>query len=141
MKIILDRINDKVHMRATNESGISVDMDGSAQIGGQGRGCTPMELVLSGLGGCSSIDVLTILEKQKQKVDSYRVEMDATRSDSTPSVFETAHLKFFVEGDISPDKLIRAVELSMQKYCSVSKMLEESVDITYSLFINGNKVQ
>ncbi len=141
MKIILNRINKKVHMRATNERGISIDIDGNYQTGGEDKGCSPMELVLSGLGGCSSIDVLTILEKQKQKIDNYKVEIDSTRAESVPAVFKTAHLNFFVEGDVDPKKLIRAAELSMQKYCSVSKMLEQTVKITYGLFLNREKIQ
>lgn len=98
----------------------------------------PMELLLMGLASCSSVDIVKILKKQKQTIVYYRVEVDAKRQENlVPSLFETITLKFIFEGDISPLKIERAVSLSVEKYCSVSKILEETAQINYKIELNG----
>lgn len=100
-------------------------MDGPESSGGSNRGSRPMELVLMGLGGCASYDVVTILEKSRQKIVGCVTELTAERASSIPQVFETIHLHFVVTGtDLDPDKVARAVSLSADKYCSASRMLE-----------------
>jgi putative redox protein len=116
---------DNVHFEATADSGHTVLLDGPADSGGQNRGCRPMELVLMGLGGCASFDVVNILRKSRQKVVNCVTELTAQRTDSIPQVFESIHLHFKVSGTGLDDKKVaRAVALSAEKYCSASIMLE-----------------
>lgn len=123
-----------VCFKATTETGHSIVMDGSPEIGGQNLGARPMEMVLVGLGGCTSIDVITMLAKsQANLVKDCQVEITAERSDSIPKVFTQIHVHFKVIGqDLNDKKVARAVSLSAEKYCSVSKMLEASVKMTHS---------
>jgi putative redox protein len=142
MKIKLNRINQSVHLQAVNEQGNVVDIDGAESIGGEGKGARPMQLMLMGLGGCSSMDVLSILQKQKVVLSNYNVNIDAERDpDSTPSLFTNIKIEFIFEGDdlgeVQVKKIKRAVELSMTKYCSVTKIIEKTANITYSSFVNG----
>lgn len=133
MKITLERMNNAVHLVGINENGLTTSIDGSPKIGGEDLGPRPMELVLMAAGSCSSMDVLSILQKMKQEVKSYKVEVNGERDmDAIPSVFTSIHLKFILEGDLDDSKVARAIELSMDKYCSVTHMLRGSVEITYS---------
>ena len=137
MNITLKRANDAVHLIANNESGNEVHIDGSPKIGGEELGARPMELVIMGLGGCSSMDILNILKKQKVVVDKYEVEIDAQRDEeNTPSLFTNIHVVFKLWGDIDPKKAERAASLSMDKYCSVTKILEKTANITYEIKLN-----
>jgi putative redox protein len=79
MKINVKRLNDNFHMEATNEEGNALQMDGSPDIGGEGKGMRPMQLLLAGIGGCSAIDVILILKKQKQVIESFEVEVEGER--------------------------------------------------------------
>lgn len=113
-------------------SGHSLVMDGSVEHGGRDLGVRPMETVLIGLGGCSSIDVILMLKKARQDVTDCQVLLDADRADSVPAVFTNITLKFVVEGrNLSVKQVERVVALSVEKYCSVTKMLEESVNISF----------
>lgn len=137
MKIHLKRVNEKVHLQATNEGGNVVDIDGSPKIGGEDKGARPMELLIMGLGGCSSMDVLSILTKQRVVVDDYEVNITAERdTDNVPSLFTNIHVEFVFKGQVDRAKAERAVNLSMDKYCSVTKILEKSAEITHSIVIN-----
>lgn len=133
MKIKLQRQNNAVHLEAVNESGNAVQIDGSPKIGGEDKGARPMELIIMGLGGCSSMDVISILQKQKQEITDYSVEIDAERdAENTPSLFTNIHVKFTITGKVDPKKAERAITLSMEKYCSVTKILEKTATITHS---------
>ena len=124
-------------MQAQNEEGQSVELDGSAAIGGVGGGMRPMQLLLASLGGCSTIDVISILTKQKQTLEDIQVEVDGERDEEqVPAVFKTIHVTFKLTGDLDQDKVSKAVSLSMDKYCSVAKMLEKTATITYDFTIN-----
>lgn len=138
MKITLKQLNHNYHMRATNESGNIVEMDGSPKIGGENLGARPMEVVLMSLAGCSSIDVISILKKMKQKVTDYDVEVTAERdTDAVPSIFTKIHMKFIVKGDnLEEEKVKRAAQLSAEKYCSVSKILEPTAEITWDVEVS-----
>lgn len=121
-------------MSASNETGNTVEMDGSPAIGGQNLGARPMEVLLMSLAGCSSIDVLSILKKMKQEVTDYDVEVTADRRDEVPAIFSTIHIKFVVTGvQLDTDKVKRAAQLSAEKYCSVSKILEPTATISWSV--------
>lgn len=112
-------------------------MDGSTSIGGLEGGMSPLQLLLAGVGGCSSIDVLAILEKQKQEVRDLKVQVqaDKQRVNNSYSVFKTIHLHFELKGDLDAKKVERAISLSIDKYCSVSKALEKDSGITYDFVI------
>ena len=126
MKVQVNR-NTAVHFTAVTESGHRVEMDGSADIGGQDNGARPMEVVLAGLGGCSAIDVMTILEKSRQDVSNCEIDITAERADTIPRVFTNIHLFYRVRGkQLETKKVARAISLSMEKYCSVTRMLEKS---------------
>jgi putative redox protein len=115
-------------------SGHAVVMDGPESSGGRNMGLRPMEMVLIGTGGCSSFDVVSILKKSRQDVIDCVADIEATRADATPAVFETIHLHFKVSGrGLSEKQVERAVSLSAEKYCSASIMLASGgVKITHS---------
>lgn len=119
-------------------SGHSVVMDGPEDHGGRNMGIRPMEMLLLGLGGCSSFDVMSILKKTRQKVSDCRVEIEAERADAVPAVFTKIHLHFVVQGQgLKESQVKRAVELSAEKYCSASIMLEAAgVEISHSYIID-----
>lgn len=128
------------HMSFVGESGSghSIVLDGSPDHGGRNLGVRPMEAVLIGLGSCAAFDVMLILNKARQPVADCEVFLDASRADAAPAVFESIHLKFVVSGnDLSDKQVNRAVSLSLEKYCSVTKMLEQSATITYEVLIEA----
>lgn len=120
-------------------SGHSVVMDGPPDHGGRNLGIRPMEMLLLGLGGCSSFDVMSILTKARQAVTDCRVELEAERAEGVPSPFTKIHMQFIVTGkDLKEPQVKRAVELSATKYCSASIMLEAGgVEITHSYEIRS----
>ena len=114
---------DNVSFRATSASGHDVVMDGSPEYGGQNKGARPMELILMGVGGCASFDIVTILKKARQDITDVRCELQAERADAIPAVFTKIHLHFVVSGRAIKEKQVaKAVELSAEKYCSASRM-------------------
>ena len=140
MKIEIKRLNDAFHMEAVNEQGAKVQMDASPQVGGSDLGMRPMQMLLAALGGCSSIDIIDILKKQRQPPEDLQITITGERQkDQTPALFEKIHVHFHLTGDLSEDKVKKAIDLSMDKYCSVAKILERSALITYSYEITGNK--
>jgi len=123
---------DNLSFVGESGSGHSVVMDGSVEHGGRDLGVRPMEMVLLGLGGCSSIDVILMLKKARQDVSDCQVVIEAERADAVPAVFTRVVLKFVVEGrQLSKKQVERVVALSVEKYCSVTKMLEGSVEIGF----------
>ncbi len=136
MKISLKRQNDAVHLLAKNEDGLTVNIDGSPNIGGEDKGVRPMQLLLMGLAGCSSMDVISILKKQKQDINDYDVIVEADRdTESTPSLFTNIRIEFIFTGKVDQKKAERAVQLSMDKYCSVTKIMEKTANISHSVTI------
>jgi putative redox protein len=138
MKIALQRIDDGFNMEAVDESGHKVLMDSSIENGGKNNGIRPMQMVIMGLGGCSAIDVAMILKKQRQEVTDFRIEIDAEREKGKePALWESAHIIFHLTGNIDPDKAARAVELSMNKYCSVAETLRRGeTKLTWEVRLN-----
>ena len=123
------------HMSFVGESGSghSVVMDGSSEHGGRNLGVRPMEMVLIGLGGCTAFDVVLMLQKSRQNVVDVEVSLDATRAEDVPHVFTEIQAHFKVWGkELSAKHVERAVNLSAEKYCSATKMLEKSATITYT---------
>lgn len=119
------------HFEAGNENGQFVSIDASPAIGGENKGARPMELLIMGLGGCSGIDVINILKKQKIDLKNFKISIHAERDpDAIPSLFKTIEVTFLFDKDIDQNKAERAVSLSMEKYCSVAKTLEKTATIT-----------
>jgi putative redox protein len=116
-----------------NEQGNKANMDGSPAIGGENLGVRPMEMLIMGLGGCSGIDVLSILRKQRQEPTEFKMVINADRqAEAVPSLFEKIHIEFTIKG-VPADKAEKAIQLSLEKYCSVAKTLEKTATITYTL--------
>ncbi len=112
---------------AESGSGHQVIMDGPPDHGGKNQGPRPMELLLLGLGGCTTFDVMSILKKSKQQISDCVAEIDAERADEIPAVFTKIHIHFVVTGTGLKESLVkRAVDLSAEKYCSASIMLERA---------------
>lgn len=139
MKIILNRINDDYLFECTNSAGNSILLDNTSQPGA--KGVSPMESVLMAVAGCSGIDVVSILKKQRQNITSFKAEVEGERvviDDAKP--FKSITVKFILEGDIDSKKAYKAAELSFDKYCSVSKTLEPNVEIGFEVMVNGEVV-
>ncbi|QEY25729.1 OsmC family protein [Neisseria zalophi] len=121
---------------ATTESGHSVVMEGMAAEGHAKRGPSPMEMLLLGVAGCSSIDVVMIAEKQRQDIVDCQATVTAKRADTTPRVFTEIHIHFKVIGrDLKESAIEKAVQMSAEKYCSASIMLGKAAKITHSFEI------
>ena len=130
---------DGVMFLGESGSGHSVVMDGAPDQGGRNMGVRPMEMILVGLGGCASFDVMSMLQKGRQQVTDCRAEVEAERVDAVPAVFSKIHLNFVVTGvNLKEAQVKRAVELSAEKYCSASIMLEAAgVEISHSYVIEA----
>ena len=126
--------NDGVSFVATSGTGHKITMDGPPDHGGRDLGPRPMELLLMGMGGCTSYDVLTILKKSRQDVTACEAVLKAERADAVPAVFTKIHVHFVVTGHALKEAQVRrAVELSAEKYCSASIMLQAGgVEISHS---------
>lgn len=131
MQIEIERVNDAVHLQAKNEQGVIVHMDGSPDIGGEDLGARPMQLVLMALGGCTSMDVLSMLKKMREEVKGYKVIVNAERASEHPMVFTKIHIHFILEGNLKRENVEKAIQLSMDKYCSVTHMLNKTAVITH----------
>ena len=126
------------HMSFVGESGSghSVVMDGAPDAGGRNLGVRPLEMLLLGLGGCTVFDVVSILHKSRQQLVDCEVEIEAERAESIPKVFTKIHLHFIVSGrDLDQGKVAKAIDLSADKYCSASRMLEKTATITHDFDI------
>ena len=126
-----------VSFKGSSESGHEVVLDGPEELGGKGLGMRPMEMMLIGMGGCTSFDVVTILKRSRQQITGCIAEIEATRADEIPKVFTSIHIHFLIKGiDLQEKAVERAVELSANKYCSASIMLGKSVKITHDFVIS-----
>lgn len=127
---------ENVAFVAETESGHAFVMDGSTEGGGRNLGPRPMEVVLSGTGGCTAYDVVTILRKARQDVQDCYVELSAERAAADPKVFTSIHLHFVVKGrGIAREHVERAIRLSAEKYCSASIMLAKTARMTHDFEI------
>ncbi|RFZ94276.1 OsmC family peroxiredoxin [Mucilaginibacter conchicola] len=136
--IKLSRVSGDFGFEATDEYGHSVKMDSSPESGGKDFGIRPMQMLLMGLGGCSAIDVITILKKQRQDVVDYKMVISGDReAGKEPSLWETINLEFHIYGNVDEDKAKKAVELSLDKYCSVAATLYKAeADINWQVIIH-----
>jgi putative redox protein len=124
IQIEVNRVNGDFGFEASDEYGHTVQLDTSPETGGQNFGVRPMQMLLMGLGGCSGIDIVSILKKQRQNVESFRMVIDGERdSGIEPSLWKQVNIVFELKGQIDPEKASRACELSISKYCSVAATL------------------
>jgi putative redox protein len=136
MKVSLyKKANSDVHFEAENTLGHTIEIYNSTAP--DPKAPSPMELILMGISGCSSIDIIHILKKQNLEIKNLNVEVEGLRNDTDPKVFHTIKLLVKLEGEIPSNKAKRAAQLSFEKYCSVSKMLDQTVDIQYQVELNG----
>ena len=140
MKVELIRVDDAFHFEASGMLGVPVQIDAAENIGGHNAGARPMELLLMGLGGCTAIDVLLIMKKQRQVVEDLKISVSGERekiegTEMTPSRKINVHFKF-VGANILEEKAKKAIEMSMEKYCSATAQLSASAEITHTFEIN-----
>ncbi|MCK8490903.1 OsmC family protein [Spirosoma sp. RP8] len=137
MQVELVRVDDAFHFEAVGTSGVAQHIDAATDIGGHNAGARPMEMLLMGLAGCSAIDVILILQKQKQVIEDFRLKVDGLREKgATPAPFKKIHITYLLKGQLSEDKVKRAIDLSMDKYCSATAQFRPSAEITYSFEIS-----
>lgn len=139
IKIELQRVSGDFHMEAQNEQGSSIHIDASPDIGGTNQGMRPMQLLLSGLGSCSAIDLINILKKQKQTLTDIKISVSGEReANAIPSLFTSVHIHFKLYGNLDEVKVGKAVALAVDKYCSVAKTLEKTATVAHSFEIINN---
>ncbi len=137
-KIELTRVKGDFGFEATDENGHVVKMDSSPESGGWDYGVRPMQMLLMGLAGCSAIDVITILKKQRQIINNYKMVVNGEReSGKEPSLWQEIVVEFHLYGNIDKDKADKAVELSLNKYCSVAATLGHAgAKISWKAFVH-----
>jgi len=137
LKVRVKWIEDVAFM-GESETGHAVVMDGAPENGGRNIGMRPMEMLLIGMGGCTSFDVVTILKKARQPIVDCVAVISAERANEIPKVFTKIDVHFVVTGnDLNETQVARAVKLSAEKYCSASIMLSKSVEITHDYEIKA----
>ena len=134
----LSRVQNDYGFEATDAYGHAVRMDTSPESGGHNFGVRPMQMLLMGLAGCSAIDVVSILKKQRQDVKDYKMVVKGEReSGKEPSLWKDIFIEFHIYGEVDEDKAKRAAELSINKYCSVSETLRRSgTNLQWSVFVH-----
>ena len=121
-------------------SGHEVMMDGAREVGGQDRGAMPKELTLLSLGGCTALDVVSIMRKMQVPFTSFRIDLEADTADTHPSVFTEIRLVYRTEGEgVQREKVDRAIQLSQDRYCGVTHMLNKTAKIVVVSEINGER--
>ena len=138
-KIELIRANQHFAFDSSDENGILTKMDTKPEMGGEGYGARPMQLLLNALAGCTSIDILQILKKRKQQVSDYKVTVNGERdADKEPALWKEIFITFIIDGDVDRVSAKKAIDLSLDKYCSVAATLRSSgATIKYELILNG----
>jgi putative redox protein len=139
MKVNLERINKDYLFEVRNEAGRGIILDNKSKTEGVVAGISPMELILMGVAGCSAIDIVSILGKQKINPNSLRMEVHGHRKEGEiPALFHTIEIAIYLDGEnLTPEKAVRAAKLSYDKYCSVSKMIDSVADIQFNIILNG----
>ena len=141
MNVSLERINKDYLFQVSNSDGKSVLLDNKSKSFGEIQGISPMELLLMGIAGCSSIDIIAILDKQKINPISLKMDVKGHRHENqVPALFYQIDINIYLEGRFSPEKAKRAAKLSFEKYCSVSKTLESTAKINHKVYLNGTDV-
>jgi putative redox protein len=137
MKISIKRLDEAFKMEASDEDGHKIVMDGSQSIGGNNEGFSPMRMLLAAVGGCSAIDVIMILKKQRQQFDFFEVEVvGVSEKIEDYTLYREVDLHFILKGNVERSKVERAIQLSLDKYCSVAKTLAHTAKINFKLSLN-----
>lgn len=138
IEITLNRVQGDFGFEARDAQGHVVTTDSSSENGGENFGVRPMQLLLMGLGSCSAIDVVSILKKQRQNIEGFRMQVSGEREQGKePSLWKTVHVQFKLEGEIDEEKAKRACALSIEKYCSVAETLRRAgAAITWEVKLN-----
>ncbi|SEM64602.1 putative redox protein [Mesobacillus persicus] len=129
--------NGKMAFSGASPSGHEMKMDAAAEIGGENSGPRPTELLLNAVAGCTGIDIISILQKMRLEPTSFQMDVSGSRADDHPKRFTEIHIHYSLEGELPDDKVVRAIQLSKDKYCSVSHSLNANITASYS--INGVK--
>lgn len=135
------RLNEGMQFVGTPESGHSVLLDSVEDVGGFDSAPHPVEMVLIGLGGCTGMDVVSLLSKMREDFEAFEILIDAERATEHPKVIQETNLKYRVWGDVSEDNFQKAIDLSLDKYCSVANTLKPNVNIEYEYEINPDREQ
>ena len=138
VKIELKRVEGDFGFEATDANGHVVRLDSNPESGGVNFGVRPMQVLLMGLGGCSGIDIVSILKKQRQTVEGFEMRIEGQRQQGVePSLWENVKIVFELKGDVDMDKAMRACQLSMDKYCSVAETLRKAgCSLTWDVVVN-----
>lgn len=132
MKTKIDWIG-KMAFSSTTPSGHEIKMDADEEVGGTNSGARPTELLLNAVAGCTGIDIISILTKMRLNPTKFYIDVQGQRADAHPKKFTEIHIHYALEGDLPEEKVIRAIQLSMDKYCSVSHSLSSSIHASYSI--------
>jgi putative redox protein len=140
IKLRLERKKGDYGLEARDERGHILTTDTSVENGGSDYGYRPMQLLLAGLGSCSAIDMISILKKQKQQIDTFNIDIEGERQkDVIPSLWQSIHVTFYITGEVQKEKAEKAATLSMEKYCSVAETLRKGgTTITWNTIVNEN---
>ena len=138
MEITIQRLTQEepFHLRASNDLGNTVDIDGAPDIGGNNQGMSPMQLLLTSMGTCSAMDIIYLLRKQRQDLRDIKISVKGDRVDAHPRIFTQVHLHFDLYGTLDTPKVERAVSLSVEKYCTAIRMVEKVAKVTYDYSIH-----
>lgn len=132
MKTKIDWIG-KMAFSSTTPSGHEIKMDAAEEVGGTNSGARPTELLLNAVAGCTGIDIISILTKMRLNPTKFYIDVQGQRADAHPKKFTEIHIHYALEGNLPEKKVIRAIQLSMDKYCSVSHSLSSSIHASYSI--------
>jgi len=124
-----------MHFVGSGENPVSVDLDAPPEVGGESNGFRPKELLLTGLAGCTAMDVLSILRKMRCEPEAFRVEVTAEETEEHPRVFTSFHIRYIVRGDVPVDKLEKAIDLSQERYCGVTSMYRQFAKVSHEYVI------
>ncbi len=130
---------EKMAFKSTTPSGHEIRIDAAEAIGGTNSGARPTELLLNAVAGCTGIDIISILHKMRLNPTAFSMEVEGNRADDHPKRFTDINIHYALEGDLPEDKVIRAIQLSKDKYCSVAHSLNSNITASYS--INGGEVK
>lgn len=127
---------------SVSQDGHTFEIDGSEEFGGKDLGPRPKALLLSALAGCSSMDIVSMLEKMKHTDFTFKIKVDAELNNEHPIVYTKAHITYLFKGeDLNSKNIIKAVSLSEDKYCGVSAILKKAFPITSEIILNGDKIK
>jgi putative redox protein len=132
--------NNKMAFSGVTPSGHELKMDASPDVGGENTGARPTELLLNAVAGCTGIDIISILNKMRLEPTNFQMDVKGLRADEHPKRFTTISIHYALEGDLPEDKVVRAIQLSKDKYCSVSHSLNAEISASYSInSVRGEK--